>query len=355
MSLYYDPQGRNLKVQQVFYVGGLQKGATGRERALAMQELGLDVLTFDTDPYYRHSTRVLSALTWRTAWGPLVWRLNQKLQQAALAQEYDLVWISKGVWIYRETIELLKKKGKAIVIHYTPDSAIFINANRTRHFMRCIPYYDAHVTSKTWEVPAYLENGAQKVVCIPQGVNTDLFKPFAMDAQRESKLCSDVCFVGRFEQHYAEAIQTVSALRVDLAVWGDQWWERRRRLPWLNGIVRGPGIYHADYVEVLASAKIGLGLLSKVVGDTATTRTIEIPACGTFLLAERTDEHQSFFKEGVEAEFFGSKEEMVDKIQYYLSHEIARNRIAAAGSRAVVDKGYGNLNRMKQTFDELIR
>jgi spore maturation protein CgeB len=354
MSLKPIPQGQCRQVRRIFYVGGLRLGATGRERAVAMQALGFEVHTFDLDPYLNGSNRLAMSFTWRTAWGPLVWRLNQELRQAATVQDYDLVWISKGVWIFKETVELLKKGGRAKVVHYTPDSAINVKANRTRHFMRCVPHYDAHITSKAWEVTKYLEVGAKKVLCIPQGVNTELFKPPVKRVRRNDMSSSDVCFVGRFEAHYAEVIQAVRTLQVDLAVWGDQWWRLRHKHPWLNSVVRGPGVFHSDYVRVLAGAKIGLGLLSKAVGDTATTRSIEIPACGTFLLAERTEEHQMFFEEGIEAEFFGCAEEMLEKIQYYQKHDRARERIASAGYRAVSDKGYDNLSRMKETFDQLL-
>jgi len=41
---------------------------------------------------------------------------------------------------------------------------------------------------------------------------------------------------------------------------------------------------------------------------------VEIPACGSLLLAERTPEHLELFEEGREAEFYGTEQEMLEKI-----------------------------------------
>ena len=57
-------------------------------------------------------------------------------------------------------------------------------------------------------------------------------------------------------------------------------------------------MYADDYARALTGSQIGLGFLRKVCPDQHTTRTFEIPACGSMLLADRTDEHRGFFQEG---------------------------------------------------------
>ena len=77
--------------------------------------------------------------------------------------------------------------------------------------------------------------------------------------------------------------------------------------------------------------EIGLGLLMKLGPEVVTARSLEVPACGTFLLAERTHKHQELFEEGKDAEFFSTVEELVDKARFYLKHATARQRIARSG------------------------
>jgi spore maturation protein CgeB len=105
-------------------------------------------------------------------------------------------------------------------------------------------------------------------------------------------------------------------------------------------MVGGDGLWGDDYVDALASFRIGLGLLSKYIPEQHTTRTFEIPAAGAFLLAERTFEHEGFFVEGREAEFFTSPGEMVSKAKFYLENEALRSRIAERGRERCRRSGY---------------
>jgi spore maturation protein CgeB len=60
------------------------------------------------------------------------------------------------------------------------------------------------------------------------------------------------------------------------------------------------------------------------------------------------------FQEGVEAAFFSSFEEMLEKCRYYLAHDDERQRIAQAGYQRCLRDGYDNDHRMQQALEYLI-
>jgi len=78
---------------------------------------------------------------------------------------------------------------------------------------------------------------------------------------------------------------------------------------------------------------------------------LEIPACGAFMLMERTSEHLEMFAEGVEAEYFDSVDEAVSKIKYYLTHEEERQSIAQAGNRRLLASDYSYYDRAKTAIE----
>jgi spore maturation protein CgeB len=80
---------------------------------------------------------------------------------------------------------------------------------------------------------------------------------------------------------------------------------------------------------------------------------VEIPACGGFLLGERTDKHLEMFQEGKEAEFFSSNQELLDKVRYYLAHPQLRERIAAAGQQRCWTSGYRYQDQMQKILDRV--
>jgi spore maturation protein CgeB len=91
----------------------------------------------------------------------------------------------------------------------------------------------------------------------------------------------------------------------------------------------------------VSGSRINLGLLSErrdgaSSDDLITSRTFHIPACGGFLLHQRTPDVLECFTEGEEIACFDTPEELVAKVQYYLKADAERRRIAEAGRRRCV-------------------
>jgi spore maturation protein CgeB len=335
---------------RIFYVAQLWKGGTARERMKILDSLGHETIPFDIAAFASGVSRIVQSFAWRLNAGPMVRAINRALQrEAGKIGKIDLIWIDKGVWIYPQTIQRLKEATGARVLHYTPDAQFVIQ--RSRHFLASIPLYDVFVTTKEWEVDLYKRAGAKRVILTYQGYDSR-FYPRTVSDQERAQYDSDVCFVGHTQPHYAQRLKALSTIGIKLRIWGNAWPAYARWHPWARGLVSS-GLWGESYPVALACAKIGLGLLGKHIPETSTTRTFEIPATGTFLLAERTALHQQLFEEGKEAEFFSSDDEMIDKVKFYLAHDEARQRIAAAGRERCESSGYSSENLLRQVLETL--
>lgn len=326
---------------RILYIGATGEWSTSGERVRAIEKLGHATLRVNTADFYRGTHRLERSAAFRFNIGRPVQRLNTHLLVVAKEEEFDALWVDRGHWVRPETLQLLRLKSRLrCAIHFTLDAELV--KYRSNHFVRSISIYDHLVTTKPFEVELYRSLGARNLHLVPQGFST-FAQPATLDVEQREKYGCDVVFIGHRQPHYAARLNAVRGLGVRLKVWGSPKW---RGYP----SYAGAPVWGPDYAAALAGAKIGLGLIGRHIPETTTTRTFEIPACGVFMLAERTSDALSFFKEGVEAEFFGSDEEMKDKIRYYLAHDAERERIAAAGRLRCETSGYDVVHQMSSVL-----
>lgn len=298
-------------------------------------EHGWNILQFDTTPYLSRGTRVTRALQHRLLWGPDVMRFNCDLMDFVRhTDSIQVVWIDKGRWVFPSTLEKIKNCTQALLIHYTPDPAFTLHSSR--HFEKSLPLYDLCVTTKRYELERYRETGAKQVVFTWQGID-DRFIRYERCTDIEDPRRTGIVFIGHNEPYYRSILATVGSRYRDLQIIGPGWQDYTGRDGFLRSFIKGGPVWGKNYVSHLASARIGLGLLSKYYPDQFTTRSFEIPAAGTMLIAERTEEHQGLFKEGYEAEFFSNSDELNDKIGFYLNHDSARCSIAEKGRKRTLE------------------
>lgn len=332
-------------------IGQLWPGSTGENRKRALEELGCTTIGFDVSPYTHCDNRFFASLAHRLNIGPPVTAMNRDLLALAvqLSNDVDLIWVDKGKWLRPEVLVAFKRVTGARIIHYTPDAQLV--DNRSRQFNAGVPLYDAIFTTKPFEVDLYRRLGARSVFLVHQSYDASRLFPRELSAEERVAFGSDVCFIGHCQSHYAKYLKVAHQSRSRIRIWGPGWRRYSHTNHWVRDIFSGDGVWGENYAKALNAASIGLCFLSKKIPETTTTRTFEIPACGTFMLAERTPQHLELFREGEEAEFFGCGEELVEKIHFYLKHPAKRKKIAAAGRQRCISSGYSDVRRMRQILD----
>jgi hypothetical protein len=331
---------------KILYTGPFRLGTMTEARRRALGDLGHDVIGLDQATFFDNGPWLLRKTQVHLLVGPRIVAYNQAIRRLASKTSPDLIYIDQGAYLWPKTVAALRQNNRRLV-HYTSEWFGF-RAYWYRHFLKSVNLYDAHVLtfppSKT-----YLERmGARRIVMTEFGYDPALHRPIHLSDEERTRFQSDVVFVGHWEPNTE---QIVSTLRAAVRVFGPGW-ARARSLSDRNQI---RGAYGEDYVKALSAARICLGVLSKWNHNTySNSRTFEIPAVGGFLLTERTSDHLRYFAEGKEAEFYGSPEELLRKVQYYLAHDDDRLTVARAGHRRCLTSGYSHQDRMKQILEALL-
>lgn len=357
---------------RILFLGEITPGQTSLMRMRALAHLGHEVHGVNTVASWKKASWQQRQIQRRLGRGRVVDEINESVLAAARALRPHLIWAEKQEFLRPDTLDDLRALG-ARLVHFTPDPYFSLRWKRTRLMDEAMSGFDVLVYCKSYERAQYSALG-KPLIYMALGYCDKVHRPLpSIDPQW---LCA-VGFLGGWEPRRERLLHAAAAAGIDLKIRGGYWeflhdghWTLRRHiiLKQLAGTDRfrfhrdaildkawqGGEVYGDDYARALTGARIGLGLLRAVCPDQHTTRTFEIPACGSMLLADRTQEHQEFFREGSEAEFFGSDEEMIDKLQFYCVNEDACLRVARAGYERCRTSGYSYVDRLRNALQAMV-
>jgi len=335
----------------IVYVGTV--GGTCEQRARALRSFGHRVRRIVADPPAAGPARLYYRIAARLGYPPDSMAANRAILSALRGAAPHILWIDKGLAIRPATLRRVRELcPRTAIVAYSPDDMMNPH-NQSAYYRRSIALYDVHVTTKSYNVQELADLGARDVAFVDNAYDPETHLPLELDEPTRARFRADTSFIGGYERDRAEQMLHLARNGVEVRVWGYQWHrfpERDARLRVENRMLDG-----LDYARAINATRINLAFLRKINRDLQTTRSIEIPACAAFMLAERTDEHRRLFEEGREAEFFGSTEELLAKSRYYLEHEDERLRIAQAGYRRCIEGRYSNADRLAVVIDAVRR
>lgn len=347
-------------MKRVLYVGDLNRYSRSYQRFLAMQELGYEVAGISFVP----GSYLPGVSPGPGLWYRLRYKLGYPVDETgvnrfipAKAQSFkpDLLWVDKGLMIRPATLEAVKKEHPQVKTVLWMEEFIVPRCNRSVYSMACLPHYDFVFTPKSQNYHSkwVSQKGIKKLFLVDDTYDPNTHFPISVSESEREEFGSDVGFIGTFEQDRAEKILFLARSGLGVRVWGNGWQAWVGRHPGLR--VENRPLYGLDYSKAICSTKINLCFLRKHNRDRQTNRTMEIPACGAFMLAERTGEHLRLFEEGKEAVYFDANNagELLEKARYYLAHPDERQAIAGAGRERCLKSGYSHHERLKWIMEKV--
>lgn len=323
----------------------------------AFKELGHEAFRFSWHQYFKINAKqklmcmpqdVFYRFQGKYVVGPTINRINRDFYKKIERINPELIFIYRGTHIWPKTILKIKLFNPNIIIvgyHNDDPFSKLYPAFFNRHYLKSLSIYDWIFAYRQKNILDYKKLGYRNVSLLRSYFIKENNYP-VLNIQTK-KYMSDVVFAGHYENDERdEYIKKILETGIDFKLFGPEW-KRSRYYGYFINKLKTIKYLTDDYNLALNSTKIALVFLSKLNNDTYTRRCFEIVAAKIFMLSQYSDDLNSIFKEGVEAEYFRDKEEMVDKILYYLKHNNKREKIAKAGYERLQRDGHEVADRVR--------
>jgi spore maturation protein CgeB len=331
---------------RVLYLGAKDAASTAKHRADALRRLGCEVVHHDPHEAIADAVRgrLAGALHYRTGYALLRVRVARWVE-AVLAQSpaFDLCWVDNGELLSARAVQALRASAGKVVLFNHDDPTGSRDGLRFLTLRGAIPHYSLCVVVREFNVAEFKAMGAQDVIRVWMGYDEVAHRPAEPQRPVAPAFDHDIAFIGRCMKGEGRDLFMLALIRQGLrpAIWGDNWsssevWSE------LKPYWQGPSVSGQDYVDAMRGAKLCIGMLSKGNRDQHTTRTMEIPAAGGLLCAERTAEHQALYREGEEALFWSDANECAAVCKRLLADPARLQSVREAGQRRVLANRVGN-------------
>ena len=291
--------------------------------------------------YYKN---LVNKLIHRAGLSKIYDNINKRLLKIVYENNYDIVWIFKGMEIFPDTITKIKDKG-CKVVNFNPDNPFeyTFRGSGNKNVLNSIDKYDLHLCYKM-SFKERIENEYHiSAIWLPFGYEeTEINLP---DKYSEIKR---VCFIGNPDGHRADIIEKLAAEDIPLDIYGHNWkkWIKPNKKYDINYY---DAVYSNEFNKIAPLYRIQLNIFRPQNKDSHNMRTFEMPGLGCIMLAPHSKEHCILFKDKEEAFFYNDFNDLLNKSIEILN--LTFDEAAVIRKNAIkrcVNSGYSYKNRAKE-------
>lgn len=279
-------------------------------------------------------------------------RALRRLEAAVAAFRPDLILVIKGTELDGDALSKLKTLSGALLFNVYPDSPFVYPGYpdlNGESFSSVLRQYDCLFTFARFLLPVFALCGAPQVRYLPFAHDPSLHRPLPLDALTIARYGSPVAYLGTWGPSHERWLDTL--LPFGLKIWGLHWDHLPPSSPLRDCWQRPGSSRHGlgpSMAKICGASAIVFNLIRAEHGCAHSMKTFEIPACQGLMVTNRTDEQLEYFPEDRCAVYFSTKEELRDKVTFYLKVESVREKIAREGYRRSL--GHTYLHRVEDVL-----
>jgi spore maturation protein CgeB len=335
--------------ETLLLVGNPDPVHVGAHFRSSAEELGLHVVVCDLTEAYDGALWQNRVNWWLRGRHPT--RLQEfSAKVLETCQEVRPTWLlATGIAPVEEAA--LKEIGRLKVrrLNYLTDDP-WNPAHRSPWFLRAVTQYDFVFSPRRAMLSDLRAHGCLSACYLPFAYmpQTHFIEAPANESER-AQLASDIVFAGGADRDRVPYMQALLQAGFKVALYGGYW----ERYPQTARAARG----HADAAtlrKAVSAAKVSLCLVRHANRDGNVMRSFELPAMRACMLTEDTEEHREIFgNDGEAVTFFRTREEMVEKLRWLLTHDDERRRLKEASHRVVTTGHHTYRDRLESMLERV--
>lgn len=315
----------------------------------AFLDIGEDAYIFAWNDFrYKGNSKVLRFLDRfqeRFLYGPQINKINKELIEKCKGLKPELIFIYRGTHIRPQTVKSITKLGIRVFSYNNDDPFSKVPSEfYWRHYTKSTKLCNHNFVYREKNLKEFRTLGIH---------NSSLLRSYYIESHnypiKEIKIEYDVVFIGHFEDDGRdEALLALINTGVKVNIFGGELWKNSKLY---NNLKYNITLGHFDleeYNRLLNKTKIALVFLSKHNHDTYTRRCFEIPAAQVMMVSEYTNDLNSMFEDEKEVVFFHDKEQLIEKVKYYLVNDKERDSIAKNGYKRVLSDKHEIKDRARE-------
>ncbi len=323
---------------RILVSGPVHKDGFATNIASAIRQMGHEVLSFHPLPSHR-----IHSLYWSRFWTyvPRIFPQIEQRRHDALVRvaddfQPDLLLLTHST-TPPEVVRRVRRSCRAKIALWFPDHL----ANLGRQYMLASDL-DAWFFKDPYMVRVFRDKLGINAHYLPEACNPVWHRRVELtDAERRKYGC-DLATASAMYYYRAKMLEIFKDY--DLKIWGTSYPR------WLQSPLRPkyPGIYVAELEKSKAfnAAKIVLNTMIYAEIEGVNCRLFEAAGCGAFQIADWKPALDSLFKPEREVVTFETRDELKEKVDYYLSRPEERQQIA--------DRAYARAHR-EHTYEMRLR
>lgn len=280
--------------------------------ALGHQVELLDVQNQFYDYYYKS---LFHKLIFRIGLSRILNKINKAVLGIVSGQQYDLIWVFKGMELFPDTIRSLKSNTKRL-INYNPDNPFIFSGKGSgnRNVTNSIALFDLHLTYDAW-VKNQIEGQFKiRTEILPFGFDEEAISASDLNSIEE---VNAVCFLGNPDAYRASIIKSLLDSGIEVHLYGNHW---GKFIQHKLAIIYQP-VYGLDFYKTLRKYRVQLNIMRVHNLNSHNMRSIEVPGAGGVMLAPKTHDHLDFFNLGEEIFTYEDTKSLVIEAQQILNFD----------------------------------